>query len=118
MIHGRKQPVAISDIARRQKVPKVYIKRILSELTKARLLKSKKGARGGFVLNKKPRYISLLHLYQVFPPYPAKKDDFKKVKNKRVRNLLERTRESLDQQTVVMLKSIKLNAIFPVPKRK
>jgi Rrf2 family protein len=46
----------------------VVIRRLLSALTKARLVTAQKGASGGFVLASSPQNISLLEIYRAVEP--------------------------------------------------
>src|SRR3990170_7885885 len=49
----------ISEIAETQEVPRSYLSKIMQHLVKAGLVKSRRGARGGFYLAKKPEEITL-----------------------------------------------------------
>ncbi len=118
ILYGKKNSVPLSDIIRRQKVPKNYIKRILSELVKSGILISRKGARGGFLLKKRQKDISLYTLYEIFSPGVKKKTVLKKTRNKKVKNILEKTRESVNNQFISMLKNIKFNILLNTKKRK
>lgn len=48
----------------------VVIRRLLSALTKARLVTAQKGVTGGFSLARKPAQISLLEIYRAAEPQP------------------------------------------------
>jgi len=113
ILYGKKKPTPLSDIVRREKVPKVYVERILSELVKAGVLKSVKGAKGGFALNKRHKDISLYRLYQIFLPSPENKDDLR-AKNKRVETMLKKTKVILDEHVAHAMKNIKLDLTIPL----
>lgn len=49
----------ISEIAEAQEVPRSYLSKIMQHLVKAGLVKSRRGARGGFHLARKPEDITL-----------------------------------------------------------
>jgi Rrf2 family protein len=49
----------ISEIAETQEVPKSYLSKIMQHLVRAGLVKSRRGARGGFYLARKPEDITL-----------------------------------------------------------
>ena len=49
----------------------VVIRRLLSALVKARLVKTQKGASGGFALASTPENISLLDVYRAVEPQPG-----------------------------------------------
>ena len=50
--HG--EPVSVKDIAKRQGISEKYLEQIISMLNKASLVKSIRGAHGGYVLNYPP----------------------------------------------------------------
>jgi len=58
------KPVLLSEISRREKIPQKYLSQIMSELIKAGFIKSIRGRKGGYLLNKPPKEIkvsSVLH---------------------------------------------------------
>ncbi len=50
---------SVQEIAQREKIPSEYLGKILSELKKARLLKVKRGVKGGYLLSQPPAKISV-----------------------------------------------------------
>lgn len=48
------EPVSVKDIAKRQGISEKYLEQIIAMLNKASLVKSIRGARGGYVLNYPP----------------------------------------------------------------
>lgn len=50
--HG--EPVSVKDIAKRQNISEKYLEQIMGILNKASLVKSSRGAHGGYVLNYPP----------------------------------------------------------------
>jgi Rrf2 family transcriptional regulator, iron-sulfur cluster assembly transcription factor len=52
-------PASVSEIATRQQLPMPYLEKLLIELRRAGLVKSLRGAQGGYKLAKKPTQISL-----------------------------------------------------------
>ena len=54
-----KGPLSIKEIARRQGVSVSYLEQLLNKLRKSKLIKSRKGPGGGYVINKKPEDISV-----------------------------------------------------------
>ena len=52
-------PVLITDLAKEGRIPKKFLEAILLELRKNRILNSKKGKGGGYVLGKNPQDISV-----------------------------------------------------------
>ncbi|MEM8829768.1 MAG: Rrf2 family transcriptional regulator [Cyanobacteria bacterium P01_G01_bin.19] len=53
------QPASVTTIARRQDLPAPYLEKLLIEMRKAGLVKSIRGAKGGYQLAFKPEQISL-----------------------------------------------------------
>jgi Rrf2 family protein len=60
-----KQPMQILRIAQEDKIPKKFLEQILLELRNAGLLVSKKGAGGGYSLNKDPKEIFLTQILRI-----------------------------------------------------
>ena len=58
-VHYSDEPVLLKDIAKRQEVSLKYLDRIFSSLRAAGLVKSLRGARGGFILNIPPSRITV-----------------------------------------------------------
>ncbi len=60
-----KEPMQILRIAQEDKIPKKFLEQILLELRNAGLLVSKKGAGGGYSLNKDPNEIFLTQVLRI-----------------------------------------------------
>ena len=60
--HGGGTPVRISEIAARQNISKRYLEEILAQLTRASILNSERGPRGGYVLSRERRRITLAEI--------------------------------------------------------
>ncbi len=60
-----KPPMQISKIAEEERIPKKFLEQILLDLRNAGLLYSKKGAGGGYSLNKKPEEIFLVQVLRL-----------------------------------------------------
>lgn len=50
---------SLKEIAKKEKIPQPYLEKILSQLEKNGLVKSKKGVGGGYFLAKKPKEIKI-----------------------------------------------------------
>ena len=61
---ARDRVVLISEIAQAQGVPESYLAKIFQDLAKAGLVRSHRGARGGFTLARPPEEISLLQIIE------------------------------------------------------
>lgn len=57
-----KKPVTISEITTKHPIPERYLEQILATLRRGGLLKSMRGAKGGYVLAREPHAISLLQI--------------------------------------------------------
>ena len=55
----KKGPLTIKEIARRQGVSVSYLEQLLNKLRKSKLIMSRKGPGGGYLINKKPEEISV-----------------------------------------------------------
>ncbi len=53
------QPVRSQDITRRQKIPRRYLEQVLQQLVRANILSGIRGPRGGYVLARERRRISV-----------------------------------------------------------
>lgn len=60
--HHRSGPVQIRDIATRHEIPQHYLEQILSALKRSGIVRSYRGARGGYELTRHPDTISLLDI--------------------------------------------------------
>jgi len=60
-----KPPMQISKIAEEERIPKKFLEQILLDLRNAGFLYSKKGAGGGYSLNKDPKEILLVSIMRI-----------------------------------------------------
>ncbi|MDD7793316.1 RrF2 family transcriptional regulator [Clostridium sp. 'White wine YQ'] len=59
------QPVSIKAISQRQNISEYYLEQLFSPLRKAKLIKSIRGAQGGYVLNRDPKDIKVSDIMDV-----------------------------------------------------
>jgi Rrf2 family protein len=65
MARNQKEGIIMSqDIAERYNIPVEYLLKILQQLVKANVLRSKRGPRGGFTLAKSPKKITILEVFE------------------------------------------------------
>ena len=64
-IHYGDTPVSIKTISKRQNISEYYLEQLFSPLRKAGLIKSIRGAQGGYVLNKTPDQIKVSDIMYV-----------------------------------------------------
>jgi transcriptional regulator, BadM/Rrf2 family len=60
--HGRDQPLQIKQIASQQNIPDRYLEQLLATLKRQGLVKSQRGAKGGYILAREPWHISVLDI--------------------------------------------------------
>ena len=60
-----KGPISIKTIANKQNIPEQYLEQIFSKLKKAELIKSVRGAQGGYLLSKKASEITVYDVVTV-----------------------------------------------------
>jgi Rrf2 family protein len=63
--HGRGKPEQIRRIAERQDIPPRYLEQIFQRLKRAGIIKTLRGAKGGYYLGKPPSQISVADVVQV-----------------------------------------------------
>ena len=56
---NKQKPISLRDISLRQNISLVYLEQIFSKLKKNNIVKSIRGANGGYVLTKDPEQIKL-----------------------------------------------------------
>lgn len=59
-----KGPVSLKDVARRQEISGKYLEHLITPLKKAKLIRSSRGAHGGYVLSKPPADVTLKEVLQ------------------------------------------------------
>jgi Rrf2 family transcriptional regulator, cysteine metabolism repressor len=59
------QPVSIKSISERQSISEYYLEQLFSSLRRAKLIKSIRGAQGGYVLNRAPEEITIYDIIYV-----------------------------------------------------
>lgn len=64
-IHYGEDPVSIKVISERQNISEYYLEQLFSPLRKAGLIKSIRGAGGGYVLNRAPEDITIYDVIEV-----------------------------------------------------
>ena len=59
----RKKPISLRDISLRQNISLVFLEQIFSKLKKDNIVKSIRGANGGYILTKDPEKIKLSNIF-------------------------------------------------------
>ncbi|PZO39619.1 MAG: transcriptional regulator [Pseudanabaena frigida] len=76
------QPLQIRQIAHQQNIPDRYLEQLLATLKRQGLVKSQRGSKGGYILAREPRQISLLEIIRGIEGY----DPISEQKNSKVSN--------------------------------
>ncbi|MEM9154693.1 MAG: Rrf2 family transcriptional regulator [Cyanobacteria bacterium P01_F01_bin.33] len=61
---GTQQPASVRAIAQRQNIPAPYLEKLLIDMRQAGLVRSRRGAHGGYQLTRTPREISLAEILE------------------------------------------------------
>jgi len=64
-IHGEVVPVQLKDIAERQQISVAYLEQLIRPLVAAGIVRSSRGARGGFRLGRAPEKIRLMEVMEI-----------------------------------------------------
>jgi Rrf2 family transcriptional regulator, cysteine metabolism repressor len=64
-IRYNQDPVSIKSISERQKISEYYLEQLFAPLRKAKIIKSIRGAQGGYILNRAPEDITIAELINV-----------------------------------------------------
>lgn len=64
-IHYGEEPMSIKCISERQNISEYYLEQLFSPLRKANLIKSIRGAQGGYVLSRSPKDITIAEIMEV-----------------------------------------------------
>jgi len=70
-ISDQKEPIDVESLSARLMISRSFLAKILQKLTKAGILKSFKGIKGGFALQKQTNEISVLNIIQAVEDRPA-----------------------------------------------
>jgi Rrf2 family cysteine metabolism transcriptional repressor len=64
-INYGEEPVSIKSISERQSISEYYLEQLFSTLRRAELIKSIRGAQGGYILNRSPQEITIHEVIEV-----------------------------------------------------
>jgi Rrf2 family cysteine metabolism transcriptional repressor len=64
-IHYGIEPVSIKSISERQNISEYYLEQLFAPLRKANIIKSVRGAQGGYILNREPKDITTAEIMEV-----------------------------------------------------
>ncbi len=64
-VHYGETPTSIKSISARQGISEYYLEQLFSPLRRAKLIKSIRGAQGGYILNRLPSEITILEIMNI-----------------------------------------------------
>ncbi|SEF91669.1 transcriptional regulator, BadM/Rrf2 family [Caloramator fervidus] len=64
-LHYGGDPVSIKEIAERQNISEYYLEQLFASLRKAGLIKSVRGSKGGYILSRPPKEITIADIFGV-----------------------------------------------------
>ena len=103
-IHSKKGHVALSSIAERNAISPQYLEQIFANLRRAQIIKSIKGAQGGYLLNKPAKEISMAEIIEALDGtyHIEEEQGTENTQNPTIalviqNNLIDRINESLDR---------------------
>ncbi len=67
--HDRSEPMRIREVADRQQIPDRYLEQLLAVLRRGGLVRSQRGAKGGYLLAREPWQISVLEIIRCIEGY-------------------------------------------------
>jgi Rrf2 family protein len=114
-IHNGNAPVQAKSIARRQSIPARFLEQVLNAMKKAGLVRSLRGAQGGYMLNKKPAELSLAEILEALDgPIGPQRDpvvSHLSRQNHRQESLLAHVWERVKQAELSVLASVTLKEL-------
>jgi Rrf2 family protein len=114
-IHNGNAPVQARSIARRQSIPARFLEQVLNAMKKAGLVRSLRGAQGGYMLNKKPAELSLAEILEALDgPIGPQRDpvvSHPSRQNHRHESLLAHVWERVKQAELSVLASVTLKEL-------
>jgi len=63
-LHYKKGPVSLQTLAREQRIPERYLAKIVQDLRRSGLIRSVRGAHGGYALSRPPGQTTLLDIWE------------------------------------------------------
>lgn len=64
-VHRGDSPVSIKSISQRQNISEYYLEQLFAPLRRAEVIKSIRGAQGGYILNREPKDITVLDIMDI-----------------------------------------------------
>jgi Rrf2 family protein len=111
--HERNGPVLSTAVAERYKVPLEYLLKIMQNLVKARILKSKRGPKGGFKLMRPLDKITMLQIIEAIDGPITFSVGLEDVKRDKFVGKCERVFAGAMEKSAKALNEIKISTLIP-----
>lgn len=99
------EPLQIRQIAVQQSIPDRYLEQLLAELRRSGLIRSERGARGGYLLAREPQRISVLDVVNCMQGTDLRRDDPRdRAKTAELSSIVEIWQESREAANAVLQK--------------
>ena len=112
-LYKEKGPVSLTDISIRQNISLAYLEQIFIKLKKVNLVKSVRGARGGYALNTSPEEIKISSIISAvneeIKTLNCKKESKKGCNNKSSKCITHNLWDQLDQHINSFFEKVKLH---------
>ena len=110
--YSKNKPVSLSEISKRQNISLAYLEQIFIKLKNKNLVRSIRGARGGYVLDNSPEDINISNIIAAVDEevkmLNCKKDSKKGCNNKSSKCITHNLWDQLDQHINNFFKKVKL----------
>ena len=114
--HDRKTPMQIKEISSNANIPQNYLEQLLSKLRRAELVKSIRGAKGGYVLDKSADDIKISNIISAVDEevkmLNCKKESKKGCNNKSTKCITHNLWDQLDQHINNFFEKVKLQDLI------
>lgn len=106
--------VTVTDIAKKLNMPRSFLRKILQMLSSKELLKSFKGAGGGFSLAVKPENITIFSVIEIFQgPFKLMEHVFRGKVCPEIKNCpLKKKIDKMEEELIIKLKSITITDLL------
>ena len=114
MFKGKEKVVSVTEMVKELKIPRPFLRKILQQLDRNKVLKSYKGIGGGFSVTKPAHKIFLVDLIEVFQgKFKLNECFFKKITCPNVKGCLLRKKiDNIEKYVIKQLRSITVASLL------
>ena len=113
--YSKNKPVSLSEISTRQNISLAYLEQLFIHLKENKLVKSVRGVKGGYILERPASEIKLSNIFQAvneeIKTLNCKKDSKKGCNNKSIKCITHNLWDKLDTHINVFFENVKLEEI-------